>query len=98
MASATLMFAPKIDVPATSTFAPASTTSGAVVSSMPPSTSNAHSGLTCSIICETRRIFGSVDKKMLMPKTRIHGHDQDLVEIRQNLFQHGGGSCRVNRD
>jgi len=33
-----------------------------------------------------------------MPKTRIHGHDQHLVEIRQNLFNHGSGSRRVNRD
>lgn len=33
-----------------------------------------------------------------MSETRIYSHDQHLVEIRQKLFQHGRGSCRVNRN
>lgn len=33
-----------------------------------------------------------------MSETRIYSHDQHLAEIRQKLFQHGRGSCRVNRN
>src|SRR5262249_49577777 len=50
MAAPTPSFAPNIDDPATSTLAPAATTSGAVASSMPPSTSRSHSGLIWSTI------------------------------------------------
>ena len=60
MAAATPSLSPKIADPATSTLAPASTTSGAVVASMPPSTSRSQPGLISSIICRTRRIFGKV--------------------------------------
>ena len=31
---------------------------------------------------------------MLMPKARVNRHDQHLVNIGQNLFQYGGGSCQ----
>src|SRR5262249_14860472 len=49
--------APNTDVPATSTLAPAATASGAVASSIPPSTSNSQSHLLCAIIFASRRIF-----------------------------------------
>jgi hypothetical protein len=35
---------------------------------------------------------------MLMPEPRIHGHDQHLVEVLQDLLEDGGGSCRVDGD
>src|SRR4030095_8618935 len=50
----------KIDEPATSTVAPARTTRGAVVASMPPSTSTSQPGLRRSTSSRTRSIFGSV--------------------------------------
>src|SRR5262249_2351814 len=60
IAAATPLRSPKTDVPATRTLAPAATPSGAVVASIPPSSSSSHPGLTRSIISRTRRIFGSV--------------------------------------
>src|SRR4030095_15750665 len=50
----------KIDEPATSTVAPARTTRGAVVASIPPSTSTSQPGLRRSTSSRTRSIFGSV--------------------------------------
>src|SRR2546425_8771361 len=60
IAAATPPRSPKIAEPATSTVAPARTTSGAVVASMPPSTSTSHPGLCRSVSSRTRSIFGEV--------------------------------------
>ncbi len=35
---------------------------------------------------------------MLMSEARIDGHDQHLIEVRKDFFEHAGGGCRVNDD
>src|SRR6516162_11722134 len=60
MAAATLSRSLKIADPATSTSAPAATASGAVVASIPPSTSRTHTRFLRSINSRARLILSSV--------------------------------------
>src|SRR5262249_12329819 len=60
MAVVTRSLSLKIADPATKTLAPAAATSGAVATSIPPSTSSSHPGLIRSISWRARPIFGSV--------------------------------------
>src|SRR5215831_12523781 len=96
MAAVTLSPSLKIADPATSTSAPAATASGAVVASTPPSTSRPHPGLMRSIISRTRPLRERRGEKMLMPESRVHGHDQYLVEVLHDFFGHRGGRGRVD--
>ena len=37
-------------------------------------------------------------EKMLMPESRVHGHDQYLVDVLHDFFENRRGSRRVNGD
>ena len=37
-------------------------------------------------------------EKVLMPKSGIHGHDQNLIEVLHEVFENGGRSCWINGD
>src|SRR5262245_18010126 len=96
--AATPSLYPKIADPATKTLAPASTAIRPVSASMPPSTSRSHAGLIRSIISRTRPIFGSVvSRKTLVPEARVDCHDQYLINVKQNLFEHSRTRSRVDR-
>src|SRR5262250_2118260 len=88
----------KIADPATSTSAPAATASGAVAASTPPSTSRPHPGLIRSIISRTPDLRERRGEEMLMPESRVHGHDQYLVDVLHDFFENRRGSRRVNGD
>ena len=65
--AAALSGLPNTALPATSTFAPASTTSGAVPSSMPPSTSSSQAGRYSFMSALMPRILGSMSAMKLCP-------------------------------
>jgi len=98
MAAMTLSLSLKIADPATSTSAPAATASGAVATSIPPSTSRLHLGLIRSIIWPTPDLRERRVKEVLMSESGFTVMTSTLVEVLHDLLQNGRGSRRVNGD
>ena len=99
MASVTPSLSLKIADPATRTLAPAATASGAVGDIDP------------AVHLEVAPRFDPIDhlarttdlrerrvEEMLMPESRVHRHDQHLVEVLHDFFQHRRGRRRVDGD
>ena len=99
IAPATPSRSPKIDEPATSTVAPARTTRGAVVASMPPSTSTSQPGLRRSIeLAYPLDLRQGRPNELLMAEARVDGHDQHLLQVLDDLLEHRSWRRRVDSD
>ena len=98
MALVTLSLSLKTADPATRTLAPAATASGAVATSTPPSTSRSHPVKQIDHLARTTDLRERRVEEMLMPESRVHRHDQHLVEVLHDFFQNGRRSRRVDGD
>jgi len=80
---------------ATNAVAPHLTTRGAVFTLIPPSTSNSMFSLRLSNSARSRAILSNVLSMKVWRRSRVDGHHQHQVHLRQDFINHTQGCGRL---